>query len=98
MSVRSITEQDLIDFHAKNNEFKYMDFNTEYRKGDELSNWGGPVQRTMMQAIYTISFLCLLRFDEVLKIQHHHIEVIDSKEGHIKLTLPFRKTHQNGGT
>jgi len=97
MSARSITEQDLIVLYAKNSSVKYMDFNTEYRKGDELSNWGGPVQRMMMQAIYALSFLCLLRFDEVLKIQHHHIEVIDSKEGHIKLVLPFRKTHQNGG-
>jgi len=49
-----------------------------------------------MQASYLIAFTCLLRFDEVLKIQHHHIEVVDEAHGHIRLTLPFRKTHQYG--
>jgi hypothetical protein len=96
MSARSIVEKDMLDLYQINNGMEVKDWNPDYRKGDELQNWGGPVQRLMMQAIYTISFLCLLRFDEVLKIQHHHIEVIDSIEGHIQLTLPFRKTHQNG--
>lgn len=41
----------------------------------------------------------MLRFDEVLRIEAHHIEVIDltRETGEIKLTLPFRKTHQTGG-
>jgi hypothetical protein len=52
----------------------------------------------MIQCVYTIAFLCLLRFDEVLKIQAHHLEVIDKGRGEIKLTLPFRKTHKYGGT
>jgi hypothetical protein len=48
----------------------------------------------MLGAAYALSFLCLLRFDEVLKIQMHHIEfILDTK---IKLMLPFRKTHQFG--
>lgn len=51
----------------------------------------------MLQCIYIIAFLCLLRFDEVLKIQAHHLEVIDEIKGQIKLTLPFRKTHKYGG-
>jgi len=51
----------------------------------------------MLQCIYTIGFLCLLCFDEVLKIQAHHLEVIDEGRGEIKLTLPFRKTHKHGG-
>jgi hypothetical protein len=51
----------------------------------------------MLQCIYSIAFLCLLRFDEVLKIQAYHIEVISEVEGHIKLILPFRKTHKFGG-
>ena len=61
-------------------------------------NWGGGRLRLMLQCIYTIAFLCLLRFDEVLKIQAHHLEVIDEAKGEIKLTLPFRKTHKHGGT
>jgi hypothetical protein len=52
----------------------------------------------MLQCIYTIAFLCLLRFDEVLRIQLKDIEVVDKFKGHIKLTLPFRKTHQYGGS
>jgi len=52
----------------------------------------------MLQCIYTIAFLCLLRFDEVLRIQLKDIEVVDKLKGHIKLVLPFRKTHQYGGS
>jgi hypothetical protein len=51
----------------------------------------------MLQCIYIISFLCLLRFDEVLKIQAHHLEVVEEASGQIRLTLPFRKTHKFGG-
>jgi hypothetical protein len=53
----------------------------------------------MLHAAYTIAFLCMLRFDEVLRIEAHYIEVLDGHEetGEIRLTLPFRKTHQNGG-
>jgi hypothetical protein len=51
----------------------------------------------MLQCIYSIAFLCLLRFDEVLRIQLKDIEVVDKLKGQIKLTLPFRKTHQYGG-
>ena len=51
----------------------------------------------MLQCIYAIAFLYLLRFDEVLHIELKDIEVIDKTKGHIKLILPFRKTHQYGG-
>jgi len=62
------------------------------------TTWGGGRLRLMLQCIYTIAFLCLLRFDEVLKIEAHHLEVIDEATGEIKLTLPFRKTHKYGGS
>jgi hypothetical protein len=41
----------------------------------------------------------MLRFDEVLRIKAHYIEVINTtrETGEIKLSLPFRKTHQTGG-
>ncbi|KAF9232476.1 hypothetical protein BU15DRAFT_31114, partial [Melanogaster broomeanus] len=54
-------------------------------------DWGGGRARRLLQAAYTIAFLCLLRFDEVLKIQMHDISFFE--DGMI-LTLPFRKTHQ----
>jgi hypothetical protein len=57
--------------------------------------WGGGRARRLLQAAYVISFLCLLRIDEVLKFEMHHIEFISDTK--IKLTLPFRKTHQFGG-
>jgi len=59
--------------------------------------WGGGRLRLMLQCIYTVAFLCLLRFDEVLKIQAHHLEVVDEASGEIMLSLPFRKTHKYGG-
>jgi len=67
---------------------------------DELTNWAGYRMRVMLYAIYTISFLCMLRFGEVLKIQVHHIEVLDKDQesGEIRLTLPFRKIYQGGST
>ncbi|KAN0070351.1 hypothetical protein V8E54_011220 [Elaphomyces granulatus] len=68
----------------------------DYRNLDDISNWGGPLQRLTIQAIYIISFIYLLRFDEMLKIQHHHIQIIDIDQYHVRLTLPFRKTHQYG--
>ncbi|KAJ7331071.1 hypothetical protein DFH08DRAFT_708672, partial [Mycena albidolilacea] len=58
-------------------------------------DWGGARTRRLLTLAYVLSFLCLLRFDEVLKIQIHDIEWISSTC--IKLTLPFRKTNQFGG-
>jgi hypothetical protein len=65
---------------------------------NDEDHWGGGRLRRMLQCIYAIAFLCLLRFDEALKIQAHHLEVINEKTGEMKLTLPFRKTHKFGGT
>jgi len=59
--------------------------------------WGGGRTRRLLQAAYTIAFLCLLRFDEVLKIQAHDIELDPLNPTQFKLTLPFRKTDQFGG-
>jgi len=96
-SVRSITSKDLEHLYAKNYDFPI------YRLGEAPivandDHWGGGRLRLMLNAIYGIAFLCLLRFDEVLKIQAHHLVVVDEGKGEIKLTLPFRKTHKHGGT
>ena len=64
------------------------------RKGKNANTWGGGRARRLLHAAYVLSFLCLLRVDEVLKIEMHHIEFISDTK--IKLTLPFRKTHQFG--
>lgn len=63
-----------------------------------LHNWGGPLTRRALQAIYTLAFICLLRSDEVLKIRREHIEFVKDENNpeYMVLTLPFRKTHQDG--
>ncbi|KIY50121.1 hypothetical protein FISHEDRAFT_39905, partial [Fistulina hepatica ATCC 64428] len=62
---------------------------------DRLDNWGGCRTRRAMQLAYVLSFLCLLRFDEVLHIRMEDIEFSHNKEKMI-VTLPFRKTAQFG--
>ena len=66
------------------------------RAEKQRDRWGGGRARRLLGAAYTIAFLCLLRFDEVLKIQMHDIKVL-APETSISLTLPFRKTDQHGG-
>jgi hypothetical protein len=65
-----------------------------------LHDWGGPLTRHALQAIYTIAFICLLRSDEVLKIRREYIEFVKENDDvqYMVLTLPFRKTHQDGRT
>lgn len=62
---------------------------------DQIHRWGGGRTRRLLQAAYTIAFLCLLRFDEVLKIQAQDIQFISPTC--VRLMLPFRKTDQFGG-
>lgn len=48
-----------------------------------------------MTAAYALAFSCLLRSDELLKIQIHDIEVIHMQL--FNLNVPLRKTNQFGG-
>jgi len=97
-SARSITSRDLERLYHVNHGVPI------YRLGEAPivpnveKDWAGGRLRLMLQCIYTIAFLCLLRFDEVLKIQAHHLEVIDEGKDEIKLMLPFRKTQKHGST
>jgi hypothetical protein len=43
------------------------------RKAEQPESWGGGAIRCMLTLLYVISFLCLLRYDEALKIQWHWI-------------------------
>ncbi|KAG1883681.1 DNA breaking-rejoining enzyme, partial [Suillus subluteus] len=69
----------------------------KYQPGERgqsgLDLWGGGRVWRLLQAAYTVSFLCMLHFDEVLKIQVHDLR---AHEDRMVLHLPFRKTHQNG--
>jgi hypothetical protein len=91
-----MTSSLLAKLYEKNQEFTIQPL--QKINDTDHENWGGARLRTMLQCIYSIAFLCLLRFDEVLRIEHKDIEVVDNIKGEIKLTLPFRKTHQYGGT
>ena len=59
--------------------------------------------RVMLHFYYLVSFLCLLRGEEALRIQWDWLNFdINNPEipggTRLELTLPFRKTHQSGGT
>ncbi|KAF9521447.1 hypothetical protein CPB83DRAFT_778726, partial [Crepidotus variabilis] len=97
--IDSLRTQDLLDslydFNHRPGNWDPKEYQPGSRKSkQDLGQWGGPLTRRAAQAIYTLAFLCLLRVDEVLRIRAEHIETV---EGRITLTLPFRKTHQFGG-
>ena len=68
------------------------------RDGDKGVAWGGYCTRMMLHCLYTISMLCLLRYDEALNIRWEDITFGYDANGiqFIQLNLLFRKTHQNG--
>ena len=69
------------------------------QKADHPEDWAGYKVRMMLQLAYIVSMLCLLRYDETLRIQWGDVEFEEPSPGlhRVKLSLPFRKTHQNGG-
>ena len=68
------------------------------RKERHEKYWGGYKTRVMLHALYTVSMLCLLRYDEALRIMWSDIEFIEvDGQWAMTLRLPFRKTHQTGG-
>lgn len=68
------------------------------RKVSHPEEWGGFVVRTMLQLLYIISTLCLLRYDEALGIIWEDIHLETWKDSfRLRLDLSVRKTHQNGG-
>lgn len=72
------------------------------KTGEHWAGWAGHAIRMMMWFFFTVSFLCLLRSDEALRLRWEFIEVESWDDNgdesiRLKITLPFRKTHQNGG-
>lgn len=66
-------------------------------RGDPNS-WANGYTRRMLHFAYLIAMFCMLRFDEALKIEFHHIELrMDSERVmYLEVLLPWRKTHQLG--
>ena len=98
ISARAINERNLQRMWKYNRQHRSID---DLQRLDTNHNenrfWVEVKQRTMMQLTYVMIFLCLLRIDEVLRIEFHHIEIVNENFNHscIKLMLKFRKTHQN---
>ena len=65
---------------------------------DDYTGWGGPRVRLMLQTLYVVAFLCLLRFDEALSMtwDNVHFERWENTF-RVRLELTVRKTHQYGG-
>lgn len=88
--------------HIYNIAFRRLKYDThsKKRKAEHPEEWAGFVVRMMLQLLYNVSMLCLLRYDEALRIMWTDVsfEVTTDGQYRICLKLPFRKTHQNGGT
>jgi hypothetical protein len=57
--------------------------------------WGGPIHRLLVHAVSSLSFLLLLRLQEVLAIKVEDITLRDNKI--IVVNVPYRKSQQLGG-
>lgn len=87
----------LYDFNHQLEQWEIREYAPSVRKKEQESwNPGGRTRR-LLQAVYTIAFACLLRFDEALKIQAQDISTFKDPVHGFVLTLPFRKTDQQGG-
>ncbi|KAI0324841.1 hypothetical protein GY45DRAFT_1349214 [Cubamyces sp. BRFM 1775] len=76
---------------------KLWEFNRNFPR-EELKINSRYKVRQMLQTLYTISMLCLLRYDEALRIMWSDVELLEMDGSFVvKLTLPFRKTCQTSG-
>ncbi|KZV72098.1 hypothetical protein PENSPDRAFT_742880 [Peniophora sp. CONT] len=92
---------------------KKVEFNENYQdsekaagkrsmRADDQPNWKATSTiRHQLNFIYIISFLCLLRFEEALRIEWHWLTLEPDPDGlegslRLRLDIPWRKTHQTG--
>ncbi|KAJ7150520.1 hypothetical protein C8R43DRAFT_1107428 [Mycena crocata] len=102
-SARAMDETTMKKLWTYNSEFP-VENTTSYgstskkRRQEHPEDWAGHSVRMMLQLLYIVSMLCLLRYDEALRItwQDVHFETLENNILRIRLDLPFRKTHQNG--
>ncbi|KAJ8688803.1 hypothetical protein PTI98_013551 [Pleurotus ostreatus] len=102
-SARAITQdilKDLYNFNHRPENWEIKQYSPGKRKNaadqEEEVPWAGGNTRRLLFAAFTIAYLCLLRVDEVLKIKFSHLQWDAHDDNLIVLTLPFRKTSQNG--
>ncbi|KAL1712389.1 DNA breaking-rejoining enzyme [Schizophyllum commune] len=98
-SARAITP-DIMRRLYRRNRRDYMDLEVSIPKRGTVVffsyiviNQNERLEERLVQACYTLAFLCLLRFDEVLQLQVSDLEwICDSKGRRVVVQLPFRKT------
>ena len=89
------------DFNTKPENWDIKDYapGTRSKSNTEEKQWGLGRTRRLLTLAYNLAFTCLLRFDEVLKIQAHDITLFPNAKPctSMEVRLPFRKTSQYGG-
>ncbi|KAJ3846627.1 hypothetical protein EV368DRAFT_52526 [Lentinula lateritia] len=79
-SARAITPEyigRMYDFNHRPENWNIRPYQPSKRnKDNENRQWGGPRFRRQLHLAYTIAHSCLLRVDEVLKIQAHEIRLL----------------------
>jgi len=95
------TMKKLYEFNMAFDKDKEYTSTTRKRKHEHPECWAGFGLRLMLMLLYTISMLCLLRYDEALRITWADVHLEYLAKGRlpfcVRLDLPFRKTHQHGG-
>jgi hypothetical protein len=92
----------MYQFNTKPENWDIKDYTpgTRHKNDTEEKQWGHSRSRRLLNLAYTLAFTCLLRFDEVLKIQAHDITIFQKTHNtdvRLEVRLPFRKTSQFGG-
>ncbi|KAJ3728953.1 hypothetical protein C8R42DRAFT_716828 [Lentinula raphanica] len=98
-SARAITLEyigRMYDFNRRPENWNIQPFEPSKQNKDKIKYWGGPRFRRELHLAYTLAFTCLLRVNEVLKIQAHEIQLVPGNKKCLKITLPFQKTNQFG--
>jgi hypothetical protein len=99
MSSRAITSEMLRELYAVKekpcNKLPRPIQQTPHRERS-LDDWGGPRARNQVHAITTLSFVCLLRSDEVLNLRIEDIRVNPRQPKSITVNLTSRKTSPFG--
>ncbi|KAH8997636.1 hypothetical protein EDB83DRAFT_2238537, partial [Lactarius deliciosus] len=95
-SARAISVETMYDLYHYNARVPFRDLRHPPAKKSkaDCDQWAGQNARRLLQLAFTLAFSCLLRVDEVLKIQSH--DFIHLGNNRLQLTLPFRKTNQFG--
>lgn len=96
MSSRAITSSTVRELYQYNNSEERSTIQP-YSGSTPRSQkvWGGPRARLLVHSVVTMSFVCLLRVDEVLHLRFQDIEM--EEDDKLRITLPSRKNAQFGG-